>query len=206
MLGYQLVHESNRLLSPGSVVDLFRPYAALREELVQLAQVLREGVQLAPTAILPDGWPLRLHSTYSRREALTAVGDWDETRRPSFREGVRRVGDGAELLFVTLVKEEKHFSPTTRYRDYAISQSLFHWQSQSTTSEDGVAGQRYREQSTNRLRFYLFVRKYRDDGYRFLGPVQYVSHHGSRPMNITWRLDCPIPAALLQTYTTLVAA
>src|SRR5690242_21494866 len=39
-----------------------------------------------------------------------------------------------ELLFVTLDKSGKDYSPTTRYRDYAISPELFHWETQSAAS------------------------------------------------------------------------
>jgi hypothetical protein len=34
--------------------------------------------------------------------------------------------------------------------------------------------------------------------YHFLGPVQYISHRGSKPMSINWRLDEPMPAHLLK--------
>lgn len=34
-------------------------------------------------------------------------------------------------------------SPTTMYEDYLISHDLFHWQSQSNTSEQSPTGQRY---------------------------------------------------------------
>jgi hypothetical protein len=61
-----------------------------------------------------------------------------------------RFGNGDELFFVTLVKDEKRFSPTTRYLDYAISPTLFHWQSQSGTTEDGEVGKRYCSAHTNR--------------------------------------------------------
>jgi len=43
-----------------------------------------------------------------------------------------------------------------------------------------------------------FVREYnRVDGvtqpYLFLGTARYLSHEGSRPMSITWKLDRPMP-------------
>ncbi len=134
------------------------------------------------------------------------MGDWTETAKPSSREGVRRVGADLELLFVTLVKEEKHFSPTTRYRDFAISPHLFHWQTQSTAGPDTMAGRRYLEQATNGNRFLLFVRKHKGEEFHFLGPVRCVSHEGSRPMSITWRLEHPMPPALYQEFATLAAA
>lgn len=206
MLGYQLYRETARLLTPEGVATLFDAHPALREELGQLLEVLDDRVLLAPAGDLPADWALSLHRTYSRREAQTAVGDWTETAKPSSREGVRRVGSDLELLFVTLVKEEKHFSPTTRYRDFAISPRLFHWQSQAATGPESMAGRRYLEQATNGNRFLLFVRKQQGEEFHFLGPVRYLSHEGSRPMSITWRLEHPLPAALYQAFATLVAA
>ena len=40
--------------------------------------------------------------------------------------------------------------------------------------------------------------------YTFLGTVNYVKHNGSRPMNITWKLDKPIPAKYLKKTNKLV--
>lgn len=40
--------------------------------------------------------------------------------------------------------------------------------------------------------------------YTYLGTANYVSHEGSRPMNITWRLDRPIPAKFLKKTNKLV--
>ncbi len=49
-----------------------------------------------------------------------------------------------DLLFITLRKSEALFSPSTRYRDLALGPSLFHWESQSTTTAAASAtGQRY---------------------------------------------------------------
>jgi len=39
------------------------------------------------------------------------------------------------LFFVTLDKSEREYSPTTLYKDYAISPTQFHWESQSTTTQ-----------------------------------------------------------------------
>ena len=48
-----------------------------------------------------------------------------------------------ELLFVTLNKSEKDYSPSTMYQDYSINDELFHWQSQSTIADYTTTGQRY---------------------------------------------------------------
>jgi hypothetical protein len=48
----------------------------------------------------------------------------------------------SDLLFITLNKSEALFSPSTRYRDLALGPSLFHWESQSTTTAASPTGQR----------------------------------------------------------------
>ena len=57
----------------------------------------------------------------------------------------------------------------------------------------------------------LFVREYKSDritggaeAYTFLGTANYVKHNGSKPMNITWKLDRPIPAKFLKKTNKLV--
>ena len=87
------------------------------------------------------------------------------------------------------------------YEDYAISRELFHWQSQSTTSEQSETGLRYREHKKLGSRVLLLVREEAKChglgmAFTYLGPVQYVSHEGSRPMSITWRLQTAMPAWL----------
>jgi hypothetical protein len=51
-------------------------------------------------------------------------------------------GHAPDLAF-TLDKTDGRFSPTTRYRDYAISRELIHWESQSVTRADSDTGLRY---------------------------------------------------------------
>ena len=69
----------------------------------------------------------------------------------------------AELLAFTLDKSSGGFSPTTRYRDYAISRNLIHWESQSSTRADGPTGLRYRNQERDGRSIMLFTRLHADD-------------------------------------------
>ena len=104
-----------------------------------------------------------------------------------------------ECLFVTLNKSEKQFSPTTMYHDYAISEHLFHWQSQNSARPERGRGLSYIEQQKLGKTVLLFVRELSKDengrtmGFVNFGKVHYVSHNGSQPMNVTWRLEQPIP-------------
>jgi hypothetical protein len=100
---------------------------------------------------------------------------------------------------VNLHKTEKEFSPTTMYRDYAISPELFHWESQNTTSTDSPAGSRYLRHRVLGTYVVLFVRDAPHDElgaapFLCLGQASYVEHRGERPIAITWRLHRPMPA------------
>jgi superfamily II DNA or RNA helicase len=138
--------------------------------------------------------PLRVHARYQREEILAAL---DFPRNPnSFREGVWYSVDlNVDAFFVTLKKSEADYSPTTLYRDYPISPTLFHWESQSTTSTASKTGQRYLSGGSRVL---IFARQEQKDEfgtspYLFLGPAHYVTHSGDRPIAITWRLEHAMP-------------
>ncbi len=149
--------------------------------------------------------PLALHATYTRDEILVGLGHWTLERRPDFREGVLHMPNAkTDVFFVTLHKTETAYSPTTMYEDYAISDRLFHWQSQSTTSVASPTGHRYIHHRSMGYTPLLFVREYKRlpnglaSPYCYLGPGEYVSHEGSRPISIVWRLQQPMPARLLR--------
>jgi hypothetical protein len=172
---------------------------ATRDELRSVVELSFEAARhnaLALGGIVKEV-PLKVHARYQREEVLAALGYASLARKPnSFREGVLFAPDlNVDAFFVTLKKSEADYSPTTMYRDYPISPTLFHWESQSTTSTASVTGQRYLSGSSTVL---LFVREEQKDEfgtapYLFLGPVHYVSHTGERPIAITWELDHPMP-------------
>lgn len=153
--------------------------------------------------------PLDLHCTYTRDQILVAM---DFMKPNTVREGVKYLPEKkADIFFVTLNKSDKDYSPTTMYNDYSISETLFHWQSQSTTSADSATGRRYIHHKESGNRILLFVREFKSDrnfggagAYTFLGTANYVKHDGSRPMNITWKLDRPIPAKFLKKTNKLI--
>lgn len=154
--------------------------------------------------------PLDLHCSYNRDQILVAM-DFD---KPStVREGVKWLPDkNVDLFFITLNKSDKDYSPTTMYNDYSISDELFHWQSQSTTSASSPTGQRYINHAQRGSKILLFVRENQKDPiinnmrdtYTFLGTANYMKHTGDRPMSITWKLDKPIPAKFLKKTNKLM--
>ena len=106
------------------------------------------------------------------------------------------------LVFVTINKSDKEYSPSTQYEDYAINEALFNWQTQNNASHQN-SGRRYVEQKTNGRKFLLFVREHKVDEYGFtspyfcLGLVDYVNSHGDKPMTITWAMQNHIPGFIL---------
>ncbi len=152
--------------------------------------------------------PLELHCNYTRDQVLVSLG----VKNPeNIREGVKFIPElKTDILFVTLNKSDKDYSPTTMYEDYLLSDRLFHWQSQSTTSEGSVTGRRYTSHRETGNNILLFVREFKKtvDGlgapYTFLGMVNYKSHEGSNPMNIIWELEKAVPAKYMKKIGKLI--
>ena len=176
-------------------------HPSIRGELLQLLEVLGEGSKsLGLAADLEAEIPLWVHQRYTWNEVLAALGTATVERPPSSREGVFHAPDGRlDAFFVTLQKTPGRFSPSTMYRDYAISPERFHWESQSTTSSRSPTGQRYIHHAARGHRIVLFARETPEVAgggtrpYLFLGQATYVEHRGDRPMAITWRLHRPLP-------------
>ena len=109
------------------------------------------------------------------------------------------------MVFVTINKSDKEYSPSTRYEDYAISANQFHWQSMNGVRIDSEEGQRIIQQPTNGWKYILFVRDAKKDeygntnGYYCLGQIDYNSSIGERPMNVIWDMQHSIPGFILET-------
>ena len=151
--------------------------------------------------------PLDVHCTYTARQILTA---FDDEKVMAFREGVKWLpAKNTDVFFITLNKSDKDYSPTTMYNDYSINEILFHWQSQSTTSDTSSTGQRYIHHKERGSKVVVCVREFKNDAagaapYTLLGLCDFVKYEGSRPMNITWKLKRAIPAKYLRKTNKLV--
>ena len=200
-----------------SLVDADKRLRSNPTAMQDLREVL--NYQLKHTPVLaysgpsePSSLPLMVHSLYTRDEILVALGYWSFDRRPSQREGVLHLREHKlDAFFVTLQKAENEYSPTTMYEDYLISHNQFHWQSQSSTSESSDTGQRYIRHKEMGYTPLLFVRETKNlpsgiaAPYHYLGPCTYLSHTGSRPISITWRLEHNVPTRLLRTMARQIA-
>ena len=179
-------------------------YPVLKNELQEIVSYIQNQRNHTTKAVDLD-YPivLEVHARYSRDEILCAFGKATPKEISPSREGIVNIPDlNTELLLVTLNKSEKDFSPSTQYEDYAINEKIFHWQSQNKTAPESPVGISYINHKDNKKTLLLFVREEKKDAYGFtspyyfLGPVDYVSHSGSKPMSINWALQEPMPAFL----------
>jgi superfamily II DNA or RNA helicase/HKD family nuclease len=192
--------------------ELWR-HAPIRNEVLELLPLLEDQViHLHRRLDLPDPVPLQIHATYTREEILGALGASTVTAPLPLQTGVYwHEPTQTDLFFVTLQKTERDYSPTTRYLDYAISDRLFHWESQSLTSVASATGQRYLNHEERGTHVALFIRRTKRDAsgrtmpYFSAGTASYVEHRSERPIQITWRLHDPLPGDTFAAYRAAVA-
>ena len=171
--------------------------ALVLEELRQLLEVLEDRRRNTTHPL--TGLPFRVHGTYSRDEISAGLGEARQGKLLRTQGGVYRCdAHRCDVLYVTLEKDERDFTPTTLYNDYPLSQRRFHWESQGSTRLQSDTGRRYREPPSD-WRILLFVRQAKKDErkltmpYLFLGPVRCVSATGERPIQIVWELEHAMP-------------
>jgi superfamily II DNA or RNA helicase/HKD family nuclease len=183
---------------PAIVTELAELFPLLEERSEHLTYPLDETIRWAHRV------PLSVHARHTVRDILSAFGILKVGASTYEQKGVfRDERTNSELFLVTLEKSERDYSPSTLYKDYAISPELFHWESQSGTAQQSRTGQRYIHHRERGGHILLFVRQRRkQDGrtmaYTFLGPADYVSHKGDRPISFVWRLRRPMPAAMFR--------
>lgn len=177
------------------------------QELIQIWSYRLGTDRHAPqrlSTISPDV-PLSTHAYYSREEIFAAIGLHENEKKSVPAGAVQGVYESRATdtiaLLVNLSKSEKHFTPETMYKDYAVTESEFAWDSQNSTAPDSRLGKIYQHHGELGQMPLLFVRYTKEDGigtapYLFVGPVNYRSHSGSKPMHIKWELERPMPADL----------
>jgi superfamily II DNA or RNA helicase len=177
-------------------------------EMRDLLDVLADRIEhvAVPLSTHPEV-PLAIHGRYTRVEILAAFDVGKGARVAPWQTGCYWACNAqADLFAFTLDKTSGQFSPTTRYRDYAISRDLIHWESQSVTRADSDTGRRYQRHVVNGSSVMLFARHRSDErAFYFLGPAMYVKHESELPMAITWRLRHSLPGDLFAAFAAAVA-
>lgn len=184
-------------------LDFLRSYPLVCAEIRQLAAlgVQRSGYAPKGLGLGLQQIPLYSHATYRREEVLAALGYFALGGKTSHREGVAWCAETkTDAFFVTLEKDEKERAASIMYKDYAMSPEVFHWESQNATSPESTTGQRYINHKALESKVLLFARpRQRDENgmtmpYTCLGQLDYMSHSGSKPVGIVWKLHRAMPA------------
>jgi hypothetical protein len=186
-------------------LESLRVQRAFRDELRQVLSYVLDRTDHFPISL--EGplrhLPLKVHSSYNRSEILAAlgVGRLGGQLPGTFSQGVCWAEEiRTDALFITSEKDEKDFSPNVRYKDYALSPTCYHWESQNNTAATSPTGRRYQHHVAQGSNVLLFLRRYKENSIRksepwmLLGPATYVKHTGSKPMAITWDLEHELPA------------
>nr|WP_308259273.1 DUF3427 domain-containing protein [Pseudonocardia sp. H11422] len=195
-------------------LDQLRRHPAVYAEIRELVALGLDRARHLPRP-LGEGLlhvPLLSHAHYRREEILAALGWASMTRKAhGHAQGVAWAPETrTDALLVNLRKTERDFSPTTMYRDYAISSELFHWESQNNTTVASTVGQRYLHHRENGSHVALFVRETPSDDlgaapFLCLGLCDYVEHQGERPIAITWRLRRAMPGDTFRTASVVAS-
>jgi len=201
MLHYDVWQNAGGFDSLQKSIETIGYNKVLVEEIIEVLEILLDEIDFKEIDIdLPYQQPLKVHARYTRDQILAAFGMSTFEKKSSSREGVAFNSElNTELLFINLIKSEENFSPTTMYDDYAINETLFHWQSQNSAGPDTPKGISYMEHERNGKKILLFVREKNKDefkntmGYVFVGEGKLKDHYGAKPMNIKWELEEPLP-------------
>ncbi len=174
----------------------------VRGELVELLALLEDRIAHRGAPLHGSIVPLHVHARYSRAEIVDAFTPAEKATVFSWQTGAFfHEAARAHLLPFTLDKTSGAFSPTTRYRDYAISRRLIHWESQAVTRADSAIGESYQHHAAAGVGVMLFARVQASiKTYHFLGPARYVRHQGERPMQIVWELEHELPGDLFADF------
>jgi hypothetical protein len=201
MLHYDIWQTAGGFSSLESSIKAIGQNEILVNEIIEILELLIDRIDFKEIDIyLPYNQPLKVHARYTRDQILVAFGLSSFESKSSSREGVaNNTNINTELLFINLIKSEENFSPTTMYDDYAINETLFHWQSQNAAGPNTPKGISYINHQEDGKRIMLFVREKNEDefgntmGYVFVGDANLKEHYGAKPMNIKWELNEPLP-------------
>ncbi|MCF8323803.1 MAG: DUF3427 domain-containing protein, partial [Leadbetterella sp.] len=201
MLHYDIWQKQGGFNSLEDSVKEIGKNRVLVNEIIEVLEILLDKIDFLESDLeLPYIQPLKLHSRYTRDQILVAFQLSTFEKKSSNREGcAENKVLNSEVLFIDLIKSEEDFSPTTMYEDYAISETLFHWQSQNASKPEIGKGLSYVTQKETNKKILLFVREKAKDengntmGYVFIGEGNIKDYEGSKPMSIKWELNEPMP-------------
>ncbi len=205
MLYYDLFQVAARYTSLQQMFDDLASDSVFCDELAEVIALLKsrcEAYEMSDNSSLTN-FPLKLHGVYTKDQIFVAIGTSTLARKSSNREGVERNRErNVEAMYVDIIKDREEGS-NTNYNDFAVSDTLFNWETQNRVTPQSEAGKRYIADSQTMLLFVRQQSKFADDvsrtmGYTYLGEVELERWQGSRPMEILWRLRSAMPASMFK--------
>ena len=187
-----------------SLLDLKVYNVDIVNELLEIIEFNLGKIKLIEIDYEEKQVPLDIYASYNIQQIMVAFGRTNESYEQPLREGVLYIEEkNTDIFFITINKIEEDYLPSTMYNDYAKNSELFNWESQSNTGVETITGQRYTNNSTPNHKVLLFVREnkklYNETApYIFLGNANYLSHKGSKPIQIVWKMDHPIPEKIIR--------
>lgn len=213
-LHYLLWSQNGENMNVDSYFESFERWRANPSSAADLAEILDWRMDAQPFTTSSVEFPfecfLRLHAAYGLREISAAFGKANlETTGPA-GIGVIPVKESRVYIhLVTFRKEERDFSPTTRYKDYPISRNVLHWETQAGTTRESTTGQNYIHFQERGYTILFFARLekaiYGETGpFLFLGPASSLrSYKQDRPIKMVWELEHAMPAELYEAARTV---
>lgn len=208
MLYFTAIYQKGRFASLDQAFTWVRSQTQFVAEVKEIFDHTLSATRTNPSeTTLAAATPLLTHAHYRREEILPALGIRTFEKSP---DTVHVAGVAwseslaTDALLINLKKSERDFSPTTMYRDYAMSRDRFHWESQNATTPTSTTGRRYATKTSNGTNTLLFVREAPDNDigtapFVCLGTAELESWKGERPMQITWRLHREMPVEVYRT-------
>jgi superfamily II DNA or RNA helicase len=204
MLHYDVWKRAGRFESMEASIRAIGINKMMVEEIAEVLELIVDRIDFLELDIeLPFEQPLKVHGRYTRDQIFAALQFSTLNRKWT---GVAGVANHPtlkfEALFINLVKTEADFSPTTMFDDYAVNETIFHWQTQNAVHPETTVGQDYINHKALDKKILLFIREKPKDefgnrfGYVFVGDGSYMNHYGASPMSIHWELNEPLPRYL----------
>jgi superfamily II DNA or RNA helicase/diadenosine tetraphosphate (Ap4A) HIT family hydrolase len=109
-------------------------------------------------------------------------------------------GDSEEVLFVTI--DKGGMVEEAQYVDRFLSADRLIWSSQNRTTPESKPGQNVLQSPGNGRRVDLWARRDNKDPFFYCGLVLPLSHEGSKPMSVTFRLLTPLSQEMLSALST----
>lgn len=208
MLYYTLFNKIPKKEGFNSIIEALESIKyseCLKYEVNEICDYLYNSLEVLPIDNdLGFECPLEVYGIYSQAQLYSGLGVFTEKYAGPMMQGVCYLKEhNHDIFLVTINKEASHFGESIAYEDYAINEELFHWQTQNSVADGSNTLNRY---INSNGRISLFVRINRKENsqaspYIYLGEADYISHSGSKPVGIIWKLKHKIPAKYLEKMT-----